>query len=724
VDPRHIVNSPAPAAEKSAPTLPAATPRSLQLARLASHLAILLGAAVLAGWTLDVGVLKSILPHAVSMKPNAAACFLLAGLSLRLQLAATLDPRRRGVARVLALLVSAVGTATLIEYAVGLDLHLDQLLFHEAYGTPGTASPGRMAPNAALAFALIGIALARLDDRPLGGRLDLAQALGLCVLGIGFVALVGYCYGATSLYGAATATQIAIHAAAGMMTLGAGVLAARPDRGMIAVLMQETAAGASARRLIPMVVGLPLLLGWFRLQGQRAGWYGTEFGLALMVVVSAAMVTGMVLWNARYQGAADIARQRAEGDRRFLFDLGQEAALGEDPDDVLRRVSTALGEHLHLGRCFFSENQPAEERMLLHPGYGTSASIDSLPLTAIDAHTRTEAAAGRTMVTADLARDPHTAPHYATTYEPRGLRARINVPLMRGGQWVATLTAATSQPRAWQPAEVSLVQAAAERAWMWSEHARMVQALRESEERSRMLVEELRTLGRNLEERVESRTRELTSAHETLARSVREKDVLLKEINHRVKNNLQVISSLLNLQAQHITDEHARALFQESQGRVRSIALVHEKLHQAKDLSKIDFEEYVWTLVANLFFSQRAAERGISPHIEVEGARLDVDVAIPCGLIINELVTNALKYAFPAGRSGAIAIRLRARDDKQVELSVGDDGVGLPPDLDPRRATGLGLDLVFTFAEQLEAQVDVEREGGTTFRFTFKGAAA
>jgi two-component sensor histidine kinase len=201
--------------------------------------------------------------------------------------------------------------------------------------------------------------------------------------------------------------------------------------------------------------------------------------------------------------------------------------------------------------------------------------------------------------------------------------------------------------------------------------------------------------------------------------SLQEKEVLLKEIHHRVKNNLQVISSLLNLQAQQIVDPADRALFAESQSRVQSIALVHEKLYQSPDLSQIQFEEYVQALVSNLFHSLDAAERGVVAKVAAGGVRLPVDVAIPCGLIINELVTNSLKHAFPDGRKGCVEVLLHSSDQRRLELVVRDDGVGLPSELDPRHTSSLGLDLVYTFADQLEAAVDVRRSPGTAFSFAF-----
>jgi PAS domain S-box-containing protein len=210
-----------------------------------------------------------------------------------------------------------------------------------------------------------------------------------------------------------------------------------------------------------------------------------------------------------------------------------------------------------------------------------------------------------------------------------------------------------------------------------------------------------------------------SKAEGVIRNSLREKEVLLKEIHHRVKNNLQVISSLLKLQAMNVPDVAVRDVFAQSRSRVHSIALVHEKLYQSKDLSHVDFDDYVHVLVESLFHAHEAVERGISPVIHVDELNLAVDAAVPCGLIINELVTNALTHGFPDGRTGSVQVALRRVGPDRIELQVTDDGVGLPADVDPRRAASLGLDLVFTFAEQLDAEVEVRQGRGTAFCFRF-----
>ncbi|PQV63585.1 hypothetical protein B1R32_11048 [Abditibacterium utsteinense] len=203
--------------------------------------------------------------------------------------------------------------------------------------------------------------------------------------------------------------------------------------------------------------------------------------------------------------------------------------------------------------------------------------------------------------------------------------------------------------------------------------------------------------------------------------SLREKDVLLKEIYHRVKNNLQIISSLLNLQMDAISDPVVREMFDESRNRVRSMGLIHEKLYQSSDLGSIDFGEYLDNLAHSLLrsYSNRAGQ--ISLKLECDAARIDIDLAVPCGLIVNELVTNSLKYAFPDGRCGTITIELQNREAGQLCLQVSDDGIGVPADFNMEEAQSIGMQLVTGLTEQLEGSCELSRDNGTRWIILFKG---
>jgi PAS domain S-box-containing protein len=202
---------------------------------------------------------------------------------------------------------------------------------------------------------------------------------------------------------------------------------------------------------------------------------------------------------------------------------------------------------------------------------------------------------------------------------------------------------------------------------------------------------------------------------ERIERSLREKEVLLKEIHHRVKNNLQIVSSLLNLQIEHVADAATRSLFLDSQSRIASMALIHEKLYQSADLGRIAFAEYVRELLENLVGSLRRPGRGIQFRADTEDLHLGLDTAIPCGLLINELVSNAYKHAFPDGRPGMIELRLAREPAGGLVLEVADTGCGLPAGLDLRQTRTLGLQLVHTLVQQLRGTIEVRRGAGTRF---------
>jgi two-component system, sensor histidine kinase PdtaS len=210
-----------------------------------------------------------------------------------------------------------------------------------------------------------------------------------------------------------------------------------------------------------------------------------------------------------------------------------------------------------------------------------------------------------------------------------------------------------------------------------------------------------------------------------LRTSLKEKEVLLKEIHHRVKNNLQIVSSMLNLQMdqmgqiEEVTRELALGLFKESQSRVRSIALFHEKLYQSKDLAHVDIAEYLKGVTSGLFAAYGVNPDDVVLSIQVEETPLGVDAAISCGLIVNELVSNALKHAFPAGRKGAVQVVLRREDDSAV-LEVEDDGMGFPESVDFHNPSTLGLKLVCILSEQISGTITLDRREGTRFTIRFE----
>ncbi len=205
-------------------------------------------------------------------------------------------------------------------------------------------------------------------------------------------------------------------------------------------------------------------------------------------------------------------------------------------------------------------------------------------------------------------------------------------------------------------------------------------------------------------------------AEELIVASLREKEILLKEVHHRVKNNLQVISSLLSLQADRLKDDQLKPILAESQGRVRAMALVHEKLYRSENLSKINFGDYLNTMTDDLYRSH--GKTGVTIAMAMEPILLQIDLAIPCGLIVNELVTNALKHAFPDGRQGTVTVSLRRVGDASAELRVQDDGIGFPFEEALNQKATMGMMLIDALAEQISGTVRIEKKNGTTFTLT------
>jgi two-component sensor histidine kinase len=248
----------------------------------------------------------------------------------------------------------------------------------------------------------------------------------------------------------------------------------------------------------------------------------------------------------------------------------------------------------------------------------------------------------------------------------------------------------------------------------------------------RQAEEALRKANEELEIRVKKRTEELAKSNkelqheiaerrkveEQLRTSLQEKEVMLREIYNRVKNNMQIVSSLLRLQSSNIKSEMLPEMFKVAHNRIKSMALVHEGLYRSKDLARIDFSDYVKKLTTHLFSVYSPVSKNISLKLEVEEIYFDINTAIPCGLIINELVTNSLKHAFPEGESGEICVKIDENLDKYTVI-VKDTGKGFPKDEDFLMAETLGMQLVTDLVEQINGTIRLDRKNGTKFKITF-----
>jgi PAS domain S-box-containing protein len=269
-----------------------------------------------------------------------------------------------------------------------------------------------------------------------------------------------------------------------------------------------------------------------------------------------------------------------------------------------------------------------------------------------------------------------------------GLRSRLSVPLIARGEVMASLTVWSKQEKAYGERDIGLVQGVASQIAGAIANAQLF--------------------------------RERKQADKKIRASLKEKEVLLKEIHHRVKNNLQVVSSLLYLQSTKTKHPEAVSALRESRDRVKSMALIHERLYQSPNLAGVDMGKYTRNLVSDLQYSNRTEDSSVRLRVTVGDIPLGITEAIPCGLIINELVTNALKHAFPKGKPGEITIQLLKEGANQITLTVSDNGIGLPEHVDFRQSPSLGLSLVNSLVEQLNGTIELDRRGGTAFVITFK----
>ncbi len=317
-------------------------------------------------------------------------------------------------------------------------------------------------------------------------------------------------------------------------------------------------------------------------------------------------------------------------------------------------------------------------------------------------------------------------PHLGKAGRDYGARSYVSVPIKLDDDTVGCIHIHSFRKHAFKKDHLKLLDSVVGQLETAISNARKTEALRKSEEALRKSRDEL-------EGRVRERTSELQKSNTLLIKeilerryvenelklSLAEKDVLLKEIHHRVKNNLQIISSLLNLQSRKLKDEKALASFVESNNRIRSIATLHEQLYRSKDLSRIDFRAHMRNMTNHLLRSYGMGSDRIRAVIDSEQIYLDINTAIPLGLVVNELVSNAIKHGFEGRTSGEIKIEFRRNLDKYT-LSVSNDGIGLPEDFDIGSSTTLGLELVSSLSKQLKGSITMSSGDVTEFRLEFK----
>ncbi len=294
----------------------------------------------------------------------------------------------------------------------------------------------------------------------------------------------------------------------------------------------------------------------------------------------------------------------------------------------------------------------------------------------------------------------------------------MSVPIKFDDNIIGVINVASYKKNAFREEDISLLGLVANQVSMMMENSRQSEELQQTynilEERVKERTLELLKSNALLREEIEKRIR----AEIEIKKSLQEKEILLKEVQHRVKNNLQVISSMLDLQTDYVNDTGVSKMFIEAQKRVKSMALVHEQMYQSEVLTDLDFSQYIENLGNYLFKIYGVNTKQISMDISINEANIDFNRAILLGLIVNELVSNSLKYAFPDGLKGEVKINLDS-DDQFFVLTTSDNGIGLPEKFRLRQTKSLGLQLVQALTHQLKGSIKIDRRKGTKFKIKF-----
>jgi PAS domain S-box-containing protein len=627
---------------------------------------VLVGALALLGWMLGSEPLKTLGLGGAALKANTAIGFLLAGISLWLQHRRPPKPWQQTLALCCGVTLMALGMATIAEFAFKCNLGIDELLFIDR-GLVYRLAPGRPAPVTAGCFVFIGGALCLLRTTRLVMR-DLVQFLLLAVVLVSVLALIGYAYGVSSVHQLPPATSMALATAVTFAILSVGLLYSRRDFWVMAPIRSASPGGTVARTLLPAILLTPLL-GWLRLKGDQLGLYEWQFGMALATTILLVFLIGLVWFCARSLNLVDAERQRFSTTLRESEHIYR--AIGESIDYGIW-LCDANGKNLYVSPSFLklvgmTQKQCSDE------GWGDVLHPDDVDDT-LAAWQQCVAVMGK----------------WDIEHRFRGVDGNWHSVLARG----VPVTDEQGKLICWAGINLDI-------------------------SRIKQVERQLKRAHDDLEIRIQERTAELTTVNEKLRQSLQEKEVLLREVHHRVKNNLQVVSSLLHLQSLHTRDRASAEMFQESQYRVRSMALVHERLYRSSDLAQVDFTEYIQTLASSMLQSYKIDGGRIGLETNVHAVRLAIDTAVPCGLLINELVSNCLKHAFVGRGHGRVRIELTALTEAEVLLSVADDGIGLPSDIEPGNSKTFGMQVIAALVDQLHGELEVRRHAGTEFRILF-----
>lgn len=726
--------------------------------RSCALLVIILGIISAMGWFLNIPVLRGEFMGFPGTKFNTTLIFIMAGVCLYL-LNRRFTSNLLSVTRILAALVTILGALTLLEYATGVNIGMNQLFSSILPGSAGVL--GKSRSLGALNFVLVGIALlmASYKYKP-----HLMQFLTFIVGFLGLLGLSSYFYGVSSSFLLDLMVQMAFLSSLIHIFLSVGILCLYPDQSYMGRITAQNSGGYMARRLLPAALVAVFILDLLITRGHQLKMYSEHFGNVFGIMVTLAFLTATIIWTANILNGMDRERQKSNLKRLELKEFYENLVEGINEGIWV----TDRDDHLYFMNRGMEEIAGGKTRNL------EGLNVLDLPDEYVDGLKDYYRKAKKTMQPVYYDSLCVSNPEGKRSYQSGWIIPRLNNGHFNGA--ICTVIDQTERKKAEEALLKSetfyraifentgtatiivgvdtIISMANKRCEALSgypveeiENKLSFMDFVHPEDQQRILEYhkmrrsgdvnipdeyEFRLLDKDGEERqimlyasiIPSTTDSVVSllditqrktAENEVKRSLNEKELLLREIHHRVKNNMQIISSLLNLQRSYIHDEEAANILQESQGRVKSMALIHEKLYQTSDLARINVEEYIQSLTMNLFHSY-TVNPGIKLSMDVSDLYFNIDTAVPLGLIINELVSNSLKYAFKDRDEGEIRISLlETAEPGKYLLLIRDDGTGFPHELDFAESHSLGLQLVNTLVNQLDGEIEMITNGGTTF---------
>lgn len=695
---------------------------------------ILLGVMGVLGWFFDIPLLRGEYGGVIGIKLNTTLLLILSGSSVYL-LNLKLKGNQILIPRILGVIIVLVGLVTSIEYIVGINLGMNYLF-------PGILTDNPILSRSRLVssviFILIGSAIIMTSYKY---KIRYVQSIAFFCGFLAFFGLSSHLYGSSSSYLLDMMAQMAFMTSIAHICLSIGILCLCPDHSYIGRITTENSGGYMARHLLPFALLAVFLMDLLIISGERFNIYSPSFGNVFGVILALSFLTTVIVWGAKMLNKMDRQRQEANlhslNLKRFYENLVEginEGIWVTDKQDHLYFMNRGMEEISGI------TSQEMENRDLLEDLFHTTEGLkeyyleaketlkpvhyDSIKSTSHRGHPTYQSGwiipqvkegkfngAICTVIDETPRKEAENAlkkseAFYRTIFENTGTATIIigqdNTIIMankRCESLVGYKVAEIEHQLKW----TNFVHPDDREKMKTYHHMRISGKEAPSEYEFRLVNKNgderevllFTSLIPNTKNSVVSLLdiTERNKAENLIKKSLKDKELLLREIHHRVKNNMQIISSLLNLQRNYVEDEETHNILHESQGRVKSMALIHEKLYQTPDLAKINIKNYLESLTMNLFHSYRT-NPNIKLNLDVGDIYFNIDTAIPLGLIINELVSNCLKYAFKDQDDGEIFISLHKVDTDELGevneengaeesylLKVGDDGVGLPEDL-------------------------------------------